>query len=522
MARSLPQIPFPGLLAVVVACVPLPALCQPDPAGAPGIELRLSLSECIALGLANNLELEVERLDPLHALAGLRGERGAFEPSLEFSLGRTDSVRPRNAENVRATGLDVVQSRDTAWQGSIQGLLPTGTRYGVVAQSDETRSSFTGFQSQFDTRLAATLVQPLLQGFGTGVNLGALRIARKEKEAVDAVFLREVERFIVGVYDAYYELIFRHEDLKANRESLALAERLVADNQQRVDLGRMSSLDVTQARIEAVSRRELVYEGERALAAAQNTLKRLVYRDIAPHLERPVIPEEAGPPLSLPPAVDRARAALFHRCDLRERRARIDQAGIRVSLAKNSLLPTIDLEASYTLLGLGSKFARTIDQMRTTDTREWMVGLRFGIPLGFSRERAERDQAMIEQQRAILNLKRLEQDILVDVSDTYDSVVAHQKRHGAAVEAAGLAREALRAEEEKLRVGTSTTYLVGQLQRDLTIARTRELQTLADWHKALGALALAEGTVLDKAHVVVTPSPPQRPRPGGGRVFSGR
>ncbi|HQN79855.1 MAG TPA: hypothetical protein PLB64_02245, partial [Kiritimatiellia bacterium] len=61
------------------------------------------------------------------------------------------------------------------------------------------------------------------------------------------------------------------------------------------------------------------------------------------------------------------------------------------------------------------------------------------------------------------------------------------------------------AEQQKLARGKSTSFVVLQLQRDLTSARNTEIQALADYNRQLAALALAEGAVLERLGVELAP-----------------
>ena len=57
------------------------------------------------------------------------------------------------------------------------------------------------------------------------------------------------------------------------------------------------------------------------------------------------------------------------------------------------------------------------------------------------------------------------------------------------------------AEQKKLENGKSTSFVVLQLQRDATAARSAEIRALADYNKAQAALAKSEGTTLDKLNL---------------------
>jgi outer membrane protein TolC len=60
------------------------------------------------------------------------------------------------------------------------------------------------------------------------------------------------------------------------------------------------------------------------------------------------------------------------------------------------------------------------------------------------------------------------------------------------------AEAALAAEQTKLQNGASTSFIVLQLQRNLTDARSAEFRALSDYNKALAQLAFSDGSVLEK------------------------
>lgn len=63
------------------------------------------------------------------------------------------------------------------------------------------------------------------------------------------------------------------------------------------------------------------------------------------------------------------------------------------------------------------------------------------------------------------------------------------------------AEQALQAEQIKLEHGTSTSFVVLQLQSSLTTARSSEIRALADYNIALEQLAFDEGTTLERNNI---------------------
>jgi len=67
------------------------------------------------------------------------------------------------------------------------------------------------------------------------------------------------------------------------------------------------------------------------------------------------------------------------------------------------------------------------------------------------------------------------------------------------------AEAALDAEQKKLEAGKSTSFIVLQLQRDLTAARSEEIRALSEYNKAQADLAQKEGTTLERARLNIRP-----------------
>ena len=72
----------------------------------------LSLSDCLALALANNTGLQVARLGPLGARAQVRGAESIFDPGFFSELNDSHSVRPAGsallgASTARQNNFDV-------------------------------------------------------------------------------------------------------------------------------------------------------------------------------------------------------------------------------------------------------------------------------------------------------------------------------------------------------------------------------------------------------------------------------
>jgi outer membrane protein TolC len=106
-------------------------------------------------------------------------------------------------------------------------------------------------------------------------------------------------------------------------------------------------------------------------------------------------------------------------------------------------------------------------------------------------------------EQAVLSVKKIERDIMVQVDNSIRLAQSGYEQVGATRAATQYAAAALDAEQKKLDSGKSTTYTVLQMQRDLTTARGNEIQALDTYNKNLSQLSLDEGTTLERLNVNV-------------------
>src|SRR5690606_9756295 len=106
------------------------------------------------------------------------------------------------------------------------------------------------------------------------------------------------------------------------------------------------------------------------------------------------------------------RAALANRLDLRTLRDRIADEERQLAIAENTLLPALNLDASYGLDGIGGRFSGS-------EPRDWSssVGVTMEVPLQRTRERnfLRNAQIALEQARRGYDLER--DRLAIDVRD---------------------------------------------------------------------------------------------------------
>ena len=294
------------------------------------------------------------------------------------------------------------------------------------------------------------------------------------------------------------------------RQALALAEQLVADNRARVEVGTMAPIDVVQAQSEAAARRQLLALAVETQRTAELVLKELIVGGMSDELWDAEInptdqPRIEAAPIRLQEAI---HAALDRRTDVSRARRQLDANEATADNLRNSTLPALDLVGSYQLSGQGGPrrvpagnsfedifggaggvlpggYRDALQSIANADYPIWNVQLQMTWPLGRSADRAAYERARLELQQNRTQIRRIELRIASEVTNAALRIESIRERIEAATASRELAEEQLQAEESKFEVGLSTNFFVLQSQRDLATAQDAEQRAILDYQRAL-------------------------------------
>jgi outer membrane protein TolC len=467
----------------------------------PGI-LHMTLGSAIRMALSRNYSLQAEQLGPEAARERVTSSLGRFDPLLDFSIDRTEDTNRNAFINNGRVGRNSVNRLDRLSTG-ISGTTPIGTEYGLGFGSRNNTGSFNEFDEEISSELRLNLRQPLLRGFGTDSNMVNVRIARTNVQVSEWQLRQRIIDVITQIEYVYNDLHTAHGNLRVAIRSQDLARQLMNDNIKRAEIGVMTPLNITTARAEVAAREEAVILARRNVFDNENFLKQLVTDDLARMLAIRVEIEPPTTPTSRADVQIGISQALALRPDYRQAVLDIQRRNIQLAFQRDQVLPQLDLVGSLRLLGFDNDFGTSVNRIPSRDSTAWNAGAVFSIPLGNRSAQGNLNAARIESAQALINLQRLEQQIIVDVDNAAGQITTNQERIDSTTEARKLAEESLAAGEERLRAGTGTTFEVLELQDRLSSAEFAELRARADFNKAVAEFHRQTGTTLRERGVKV-------------------
>lgn len=465
---------------------------------------ELTLADCVGLALENNLDLKIGKTARDVARREVDAAKGGYDPALKLGAKRAHEESEGESAGTAAGALEVLRTEtdSDSYEASVGGATALGgLQYELGArlgESDGIRQN-----NPFDTATGSaglTLTQPLLKGFKTDGTRYQVAIARQQSAEAALQLESRMQDVLSQVESAWYALVLARESLRVQEDAVRLATQLYEDNRRKVQIGALAVLDEKQAESQAASARADLSSAKQAYAVAQNRLKTLLYADL--RKVRGSDMAAAGELAAEAVAVDAAASgerALELRPDLRQARLALARQGITVQYERNQTLPSLDLVAGYGVAASDEDgYGGAVDQLESMDEPYWSAGLALSFPLGNRAAKNRHAQSLATAEKMKLELRQLEETALVEVDNAAHAVATGLDKVKATKDAREYAEEALAAEQRKLERGQSTSFVVLQLQRNLTQARNAEIQALADYNQQLAALALAEGAMLER------------------------
>jgi outer membrane protein len=458
---------------------------------------RLSLNDAVRLALTRNKSVKVDAYYRSIAKANLLTAIGRFDPALTFQRSRSEDESP--------DPITAQRSQSDDYGLSLDGLMPWGMSYSLGANAQNRRGTFNAFTDNYSTFNGVTVTQPLLRGFGFGTNLYGIRVAKADRAISDWEFRQTLIDTITRVVIAYSDLVFAHENLRAVRQSRELVQRLVNDNEKRFRSGLMSENDVTQARAQAAQRGETIVLAERTVRDNDNALRRLIGEESF-SLQGPLL--AVVTPVLLEPSVilaEDVKKALELRPDYQSAQLGLVKIRAGEKFARNQLLPRVDLVGSYGYSGLDREFAASRRMAADGDFRSYSAGVVVSIPLTFAEGRGRVRASRFSSLQAEADMDRLAQDIALLITNAAGQIETTGQRVKAARLAFELASQALAGEQKKLQAGTTTTFVVLNLQTNLATLESNLARALADQRRAIANYARETGVTLTQHDITVGP-----------------
>jgi outer membrane protein TolC len=491
-------------------------------------KLELSLQRYLELVMANNPDIQIQRLSVEQFKNAITRSYGRFDPFVTASF---SAQRSKTPTNTILAGANVDSSLVQPFNSQYNQILENGTQFsvGFGATKTSTNNSFATFNPTIQSGLRLGFTQPLLQNRGTAVNRLNIMVARSRLRQGEYNLRDSLLGLIVQAEQAYWAVIQAREALKVQEAALDVNGKLLKRNERELELGAISALEIYQPKQVYAQAEVQVTLARYTLQQAEDVLRRqfgadvdVDYRNMPIILTESVSPPEDDKPLDKELYVE---TAFRMRPDLKSTLQFLDIDDLNYRQAKNTLTPDLSLTGLYTGNGRGGNFiprtndlgsgvtvasqlvpgglADALNQVFAFNFPTYNLGLSLRLPLRNRSGQADLADAVLNKRLDTLRARALEQNIRRDVLNAVTRVESSRAAIRQSQIAVNFAQQRLEAEEKRYNLGVSTIFFVLQATTDLFNSQSSLVVQSVQYRRDLLNLMRMTGTLLDDRGIIV-------------------
>jgi len=475
--------PYILVITVIMQCSS--TLCS----GQTQERVDLNIAQVTDIAMDNNFDIQIYKLDQSISEKELLKAQSVYDTSLDAAYGYDEN---------RLTTASVFSGNRTTTVsegGSLSKKLPTGTilSAGMEHSRQSTDSAYSSISPYHESTVSLSIAQPLARNFLGIIDRNTVKIKGLDVENTGYTSLDKIEKELADSQKAYWRLLLAYKDLKLTEDLLVNTKSLYAANKKKFEIGIVEAPEFYAVEADMNQKENNVLLANDYLNSALNNLrlKLNLAKDVV------VMPsDDFDCPKIEAQFNDVIITALNNRRDYKTAKNNVKKMDLYVEMKKSSLWPQIDLKGSFQKNGLDQKFENSIKEITSRDQPEYTVEVVFSFPLENSQARAEYSQKELEKARALVELKKIECLIFVQVNDAF----FHANRMHDSVKllrlAADFEHKKYLGEEDRFNKGRSDTDRLLRYQNDYLGAEVRYLMSLYNYKEAVIDLKVAMNNLL--------------------------
>jgi outer membrane protein len=471
-------------------------------------EYTLSLEECRALTLQNNLDLRVQLINPSIAQESVNQEEARFEST--FSGGTNYS----KTNTITASQVDASKADDYYTFLGVDMPLRTGGTISFNLAEDkmklDTTNQFIAPKS-YKENLSASISQPLLKNAWKNASTYSIRVAQYNSSLTSLRTKAEAIRILADVDKSYWRLYASRRMLEVTKQQYDLAKTTFEETKRFVEVGVKPRIEIIRTEAGMAKSLKDIISAENDVRVKERDLKRtLNKKGLGMETKTIIIPSSPPNPVRYELGRENmVKNALENRMEMLELELQIAQDSMDIDFNKNQTLPELAFKYKYNINGYsGEERGDAFDMIYDNDHHDHQIGLSMTIPLGNKKAKSALRQSIYERAKSLATKESKEAEIKSDVLNQIDTLEANWQGILASRQNTILSDEQYKAEKRQYELGLVSSKDVLTAQTELAQAQMSEIQSITDYQISIIDLAYATGTLLGAAKVEWEPVVP--------------
>jgi outer membrane protein len=479
----------------------------------PPAEMKMSLEECRASTLRNNLDLQTQLIAPTIDATRISEAEAAFESVFRTGTNFSANDYPGGISQVDSGSIVTAgaQSHNVNSYAGVRMPMRTGGTLDFNLTDD--RNHFLSTGPIYENNFRFSFSQPLLKGAGQRVNMQGILLAQYGKQITDNNTKFQVILVLSSADKAYWQLYAARKELEVRTKQHELAVAQLERARRMVNAGQSAKVEIVRAEAGVARQLAAIITAENNLRKSQRDFKKIINkRGLDIETSTVMIPATEADPVHYTFDTTKLMTQAFeNRYELLQIELQIAENISNIDFENNQMLPNVALSYIYNVPSTGLTRSDSYEMLNRKPYENHSIGITMEAPLGNEAAKSRLRRAMYEKRQNMATKEKQKQLVKQEVLDALDTVETNWQQIMASRQAAILEGQLYETEIRQFEVGLRTSTDVLDAQSKFADAQSSEITALVDYETSLIDLAYKTGTLLGADKIIWEPIVPPTP-----------
>ena len=448
---------------------------------------EVSLKLVLQLALERSLLLQASKLGNAAAQLSVIAAQERNKPSVTTSFGYAKILSLTASSSCSPSQLCGSSTNSMTFSSAYTQKTDSGLTYGLT-YSEQTKKSTslslmemggevttgTTGDSLSSLSLTSSVSIPFFQDTGTEYNNIPVRLAEINVTRGQLNSQQAELSLLKQVASIYWDLVGILETVEVKKKAVNLSEKLLRDNQARLEAGLLSSTEVRVTETQLMRNRQSLLSSRLDALRIEDQVRAALNLKNLPVGLYPVDRPATNA------AVTENVSALLEKIYANDtqiglKQASLEQNRYQLEQELNKQKTNLDLNLYYVLNGYSKNSFGGIADFSKSDLHGMNVTLTWKVPLGDQATIENIQRKRLEQQQITLQIKDRKSQLDVSVQSLLRSLSLIEKEKMTAAAVSKLSKDQLRNEIKRFKLGKSTSYRISQNQQDVVESEQQEI-----------------------------------------------
>ena len=448
---------------------------------------EVPLKLVLQLAIDRSISLQSSKLGNQAALHAVTAAQERNTPSLTTSFGYSKTPSISASSSCSPSQLCGSSTSSLSFSSGYSLRTDSGLTYGLTYTEKNSKSTVlsllemggevttgTTGEALSTSSLTSSVSIPFFQDSGTEFNEIPVRLAEIGVTRGQLNSKQTEMSLLKQVASIYWDLVGLLETIEVKKKAVELSEKLLRDNQARLEAGVLNSTEVRITETQLMRNRHSLFSSRLDALRIEDQVRAALNLTNLPvgllPSDKPktqfAVPEDVSVLLEKIYAYD-SQIGLTQ--------ASLEQNNYQLEQELNKQKTNMDLSLSYILNGYSKGFFGSTADFSKSKLHGMSATLSWKVPLGDQATTENIQRKRLDQEKLTLQIVDRKSQLDVSLQSLLRSLSLIEKEKQTAAAVSKLSKDQLRNEIERFKLGKSTSYQISQYQQDVVEAEQEEI-----------------------------------------------